>query len=303
MPCMSLDPEGIRSILKAQFPSLRADRIAWLGEGYDSVAFAVDDAWVFRFPKREDVEQQLLRELRVLPAIAARSPIAIPEYRFVGSPSASYPRHFGGYPMLPGVPAHQLTLGSSQLAQIAPQIGRFLSVLHAQDPSGVRADLPLCSSREVLQEMQAEALNELHNLEVVSTAGLATRWRAFLEQAPPPDSMSESAVVVHGDLAAEHVLVDPESGKVTGVIDWSEIGLSSAALDLAALYHWGGKSFAANALEYYEHGVTSALLQQARFIAACRAVLDVTFGLETGRAEYIAGALRTLNAPANGDAF
>jgi aminoglycoside phosphotransferase (APT) family kinase protein len=290
--CMTLAVEDVRSILREQFPTLQARSIAWLGEGYDSVSFSVDDEWVFRFPKREDVERQLLRELRVLPGIAARSPVAVPEYRFAGVPSALFPRHFGGYRKLPGVAAHLLTLDPRQFARVLSRVGRFLTVLHACDASALGGDLPVLPVGEVLRDMQAEALDDLRNLEEVSSTGVAARWQTYLEQRPPSDTPAGPAVVVHGDLAAEHILVDPASGEVTGVIDWSEVALSSAAVDLAALFHWSG---AETALQHYDHPVPDAILRQARFIAVCRAVLDVTFGLETGRAEYIAGALRILN--------
>jgi aminoglycoside phosphotransferase (APT) family kinase protein len=47
-------------------------------------------------------------------------------------------------------------------------------------------------------------------------------------------------VLVHNDLAAEHVLGDPESGMPTGVIDWSDMALGAPVVDFAGLFHWSG---------------------------------------------------------------
>jgi aminoglycoside phosphotransferase (APT) family kinase protein len=247
---------------------------------------------VFRFPKRADVEQQLLRELEVLPTIARHAPVPVPEYQFVGRPSGLFPRHFGGYAILPGVPAHLLALDLTELARMAPQIGGFLSGLHGADVNALRSPLPVSSISEVLGEARADAMGELEKLERVMPGGLSPRWRTYVEQGAAVDSPSDAVVLVHGDLAAEHFLV--ERGTLSGVIDWSELAISSPALDLAALLHWGGDALADEALKFYPRPITTTTLEQARYIAVCRAVLDVAFGLETGRAEYIAGALRAL---------
>ena len=40
--------------------------------------------------------------------------------------------------------------------------------------------------------------------------------------------------------------------------------------------------------------VNEGVLQRARFLAACRGVADVAFGLETGRQEYIQAGIPAL---------
>jgi aminoglycoside phosphotransferase (APT) family kinase protein len=295
VPDMALSPDSVAAILRAQFPGLRADSVAWLGEGMDSVAFDVDGAWVFRFPKRQDVEQQLLLEFEVLPTVAAASPVPVPDYRFIGQPSDLFPRAFGGYARLPGVPGNVVTVDAEGYRQLALQVGGFLSALHAFPLRLLPGRLPVQPIADVLRELGDAAIGELGSLDRVIPGGTPRRWRTWFEQIPAAESPPAANVLVHGDLAAEHILLDPAERTVTGVIDWSEIALSGAALDLAALYHWGGDELADAALNHYEQPVTTAMLQQARYIAACRAVLDVAFGLETGRAEYITGALRLLH--------
>jgi aminoglycoside phosphotransferase (APT) family kinase protein len=52
---------------------------------------------------------------------------------------------------------------------------------------------------------------------------------AFLAAEPPPDTAAR--VFSHDDLGVEHVLVDPATGTVTGVIDWADAGLVDPATD------------------------------------------------------------------------
>jgi hypothetical protein len=48
--------------------------------------------------------------------------------------------------------------------------------------------------------------------------------------------MPDNAVALY----AEHVLLLPESGRVSGVIDWSDAAIADPAADFAALYWWLG---------------------------------------------------------------
>ena len=58
------------SIIKAQIPDLSLSSVEHLGEGCDSTAFEVNGQWVFRFPKRADVDRQLAIESRILPVLS-----------------------------------------------------------------------------------------------------------------------------------------------------------------------------------------------------------------------------------------
>src|SRR5690242_9804379 len=95
-----LSTAQVAEIIRRQFPDVSIASVSYLGEGCDSSTFDVNSQWVFRFPKRGDVEQQLLLEFRVLPLLASHSPIPLPAFCFHGHPSAVFPRHFGGYPRM-----------------------------------------------------------------------------------------------------------------------------------------------------------------------------------------------------------
>lgn len=45
-------------VLSRRFPELEPLRVEYLGAGMDSVAFDVNDVWIFRFPMRRSVEQE-----------------------------------------------------------------------------------------------------------------------------------------------------------------------------------------------------------------------------------------------------
>lgn len=290
-----IDPANAREAISEQFPDVHPVAVTYLGEGYDSTAFDVDTCWVFRFPKRDDVETQLLLETRVLPVLARESPLPVPAFRYLGRPSRLFPRHFGGYAKLVGEPAVHVEAADVPVDAWAPRFAAFLSWLHSR-PTADAARLgvePLDMAAHI-DEARAEALADLDRVERVAYDAPTDAWRACLGNAADLQGPWGPPVLLHGDLAAEHVLYDPETFVLTGVIDWSEMAIGDPAVDLAALFHWGAPAFASAVLAAYRRPVDEATLRRARFLAACRGAADVVFGLETGRPGYVGVGLNAL---------
>jgi aminoglycoside phosphotransferase (APT) family kinase protein len=283
----------VLALIRLQFPDIDPHNVSLLGEGCDSRAFDVDGRWVFRFPKRADVEQQLLLESRVLPVLANASPLPLPLFRFHGRPSEMFPWHFVGYPKLPGVPGIQLSAAEFPLERWAPAVGRFLSWLHRFPVEDARLlELEERPVADLIEEVRRDALDDFH---VVGRAPQAGQWKAFFETGLPTSALNPlPSVVVHSDLAVEHILFDPATGEVTGIIDWTEIALGDPSVDLACFYHWGGAPAVASALAHYDGRCDGGVLARARFLAACRAVGDVAYGSRTGRSEYVEAGMRAL---------
>jgi aminoglycoside phosphotransferase (APT) family kinase protein len=295
---MSLDSARVAEIVGHMFPQLAPAEVRLLGEGCDNVAFEVNAEWVFRFPKRADVEEQLLMERRLLPALALRVTLAIPTFAFVGEPSTLFPFHFAGYPMLPGRPAIHLDVRTTPFDQWAPILGRFLSSLHAFPVSeAVALGVKEQSVASLVEEVRDDALADVERVREVAPDAPIDAWREYLKNAhtvAPTRPMS--SVVVHRDLAAEHVLCDPTTATITGIIDWSDIAISEPVVDFAGLLHWGGDGFLRAVLATYGAPITDEDWRTARFLAACRGASDIAFGLDLGRPDYIDAGLRALTA-------
>jgi aminoglycoside phosphotransferase (APT) family kinase protein len=291
----TLDATMVGRIVEAQFPQCIPARVTYLGEGYDSTAFDVNGAWVFRFPKRADVEQQLLVEMRILPVLASRAPLPIPAFSLRGEPSPEFPRQFGGYRKLAGVPGIETDPARVPFSALAPMLGRFLSWLHAF-PAGeaARHGVQRQPIAPLVEEIRAEALEDFERLNAVAPDAPLETWHTYLKCGVAEARSPLTPALVHNDLAAEHILVGEGAQTVTGIIDWSDLAVGDPALDIAAMFHWGGQAFAEAVLAAYDGSIDDGLVSRARFMAACRGVGDVKFGLETDRREYIAGGLRAL---------
>ncbi len=280
------DVTAARAAIASFFPELAGLEVAPLGAGTDHRAFEVGGRLVFRFPRPEAADR-LLVEARFSTWLAARLPLPLPRYRYLAPPSAAYTLPFGGYEKLPGTPG----LERDGAPKVGAPLGDLLRALHGLDTAeaqrhGLRPD-----EDPALAAWSAEALEELRLLRErgLVEEGAAAAWGAYLA-APPAAEVAPQ--VIHGDFASEHVLLD-ESGRPTGVIDWSDAALGDPARDLAGLLHWGGESLLAAALEHYGP-VDDTAVARARFYAACRAVADIAFGAQEERPLYVAIGRRAL---------
>ena len=291
---MGMDVQAVSALVDTQFPDLAPSRIVPLGEGCDSVAFDVNATWVFRFPKNSDVARQLELEWRMLPLLAPRLPVPIPAFCYHGHPTGTYPHTFVGYAKLPGDPAIGLPSGAMSLAAVGGMLGSFLSALHSFPLAAAeRVGVPREPLEDVLNEVKDDALADLPRVREVAPGAPIAEWRRGLSAGVDVPATARE-VLLHNDFAAEHVLIDPAEGKITGVIDWSDMTIGDPVVDFAGLFHWGGEALADSVLASYSGSLDDSRLRCARYLGACRGAMDVAFGLDQNRPEYVRSGLRAL---------
>jgi aminoglycoside phosphotransferase (APT) family kinase protein len=221
-------------LIDSQFPSLAPARLAHLGAGWDNVAFVVNDAYVFRFPRRQMGCDLMQIETRWLPLLAAAVPVRIPAPEFVGAPEGDYPYPFAGYPMIPGETACRAALPPGDRAALARPLGGFLRALHAIPLGGdTRTSAPGDTIRRADIAHRVPGVRR-HIGAAAIDAGIdpdaAVAFVDTLADAAP----AERTCWVHGDLYARHLLVD--RGALSGVIDWGDMHVGDPALDLSIAY-------------------------------------------------------------------
>lgn len=296
MTTLALTERVAAAVIGMQFPELAPVRAIFLNEGCDSSAFVINSAWVFRFPKRAEIDQQLLIETRMLAALEERSPLPVPAFRFHGRPSPEFPFHFVGYARIPGVPGIRLQPDEIPFDAIAVTLGRFLTWLHAVPLDVPQAlGVPCYALELLLEEIGPEALDNFEFVASVAPDAPLDEWRAFLIARPGATSMPrQGSSLVHNDFAAEHVLFDPVRYAVTGIVDWSDMAIGHPVADLAGMFHWGGENLMNAVLHSYGGPVDADFIAWARYLAACRGAGDVAFGVLHNRREYVSAGLRAL---------
>lgn len=104
---------------------------------------------------------------------------------------------------------------------------------------------------------------------------------------PTPEPATDLRLT-HNDLGIEHVLVDVDQDRVTGIIDWSDTAVTDPAVDFGRLLRDLGPKALARALDTYAAvgGDPRTVLPRITFYAGCTLVEDLAFGLSTGRMTY-----------------
>jgi len=284
----------VAAIVGAHYPEFRDRPVVAYAEGWDNAAFLVDDAVLFRFPRRTIAVDLLTREIALLPQIAPQLPLPIsaPQYHGTWNGERRWP--FAGYRILAGEPASSCDPDDDARARIALPLAHFLRELHALDTEPLtEAGLP----PDLFERFSAEKL-------VPRVAARVATARAAGYDVPSavlrwfhdhPPVLDERQTLVHGDLYARHVLLGAD-GRPSGVIDWGDMHRGTPAIDLAVAHTMLPPNLHAAFRAAYGP-VDDAVWNAARWRAIYSALLGLDYGI-TADAEdmrrYGATALRLI---------
>ena len=244
------------------FPRLRWKAERFLTHGGDHDVLLFDERLVFRFPKREDYLARFRAEIRLLADLGGRLPLAVPQYRYLPPE-----RDFGGYAIVPGAelrPHHVAAIPPRVRRRIAAQLGEFITALHrAPVEAAVRAGFERdywwnpASAADRYRLMRAALQAHLSEAEV---RWLDDQFEWYVSRRPGADP-----VILHSDLAPDHLFYDPQRNELTGIIDFADLEIGDAAIDFAGLWDYGER-FAEETLESYGGAVDPEFRERSRFI-------------------------------------
>lgn len=285
-----VEPEDVRTVVNRQWPALDVESVVRQGDGYDHVAYEVNGELILRFAREPDPRRRadsVRREAQVLAAVREWASVATPEPVLVRPDDG-----FLGYRKLPGVPLAQLPGPQRIPASFAGAVATFLARLHAAPVARMRAlvDTEAASPAQWL----AWARDEYAPVAGELPAHRRGSVEAFLARRPPSDAYVP--VFCHHDLGIEHVLVDPGTRTVTGVIDWTDCAIADPAVDFGKLFRdLGPAALDAILLRYgADAGRRRALRERAFFYGRCTVFGELAYGLDPEHHTYRDNALTAL---------
>jgi aminoglycoside phosphotransferase (APT) family kinase protein len=172
-------------------------------------------------------------------------------------------------------------------------IGIFLATIHATPLDLIRyvvheepfamADW-LEDARTTFAEVQGEI-----------PLSLWPRIEAFL--AAPTPAEEYTPTLVHNDLGIEHILVDPASRRITGIIDWGDAAIADPAYDFGKLFRDLGPATLEAVLPHYHATANNpdAIRERAIFYGRCTVFEDLAYGLQAGHEAYLQKSLALLD--------
>lgn len=271
-------PERAADLVRGHTP-LAADEVRELGRGSDNVAFLVDATWVFRFPMVANARTTLRREVALLPALGSALPLPTPRFEYVAY-DGDQPL-FVGYRALPGSP---LTLEALDALPAAAQqrtlaaLASFLDALHAHPltlarAAGVREERCTGGYHPAQRRLLAELAHLLTRSERERLDDAFTRFES---------TYRIRAAVVHADLKPEHVMADPRTGQVTGVLDWGDVAVGDPDFDLAVINIFFGPEFQQRLLAHLPERDPAVIAAKTRFYETLRWLQDLAYSESRG---------------------
>jgi aminoglycoside phosphotransferase (APT) family kinase protein len=283
----------VGAVVRSKLPGYRIDTIVKLGAGLENVAYEVNGDLIVRFSVAPDPEGRaaaVQREADVLEAVVTVSPLAVPKPVFVAAELGCLAYH-----KVPGIPLLDLPYfdRAGLAASVGTELGRFLSVLNA---------LPVDRMRELVGVddqpfvgWRTDAADLYRAVAKAIPAACHSAIGAFFRGPPPTED--HSLVFSHNDLGIEHVLVDPNTGAVSGIIDWSDVAIVDPAFDIGLIYRDLGPEALAAAIASYRaggNGEDANLVERAAFYARCSVFEDLAYGLRFGWLAYTEKSLEAL---------
>jgi aminoglycoside phosphotransferase (APT) family kinase protein len=280
--------------LATHLPGYRFESVVELGQGQENVAYQVNGELIVRFRKAADAAERAAlvdRETRLLSLVALISPLAVPQ------PIVSVPEEgWLAYRALVGTTLLALPQGEHAVhaASIGATLGELLRALHAVPLERVAGLVEI--DNDPLPEWRADAADLYGGITQVVPVAHRRAIEAFFE-APLPSIQSDDAPVFsHNDLGIEHVVIDPQTWIISGIIDWSDAAICDAAYDFGLLYRDLGPIALDAALRAYRPAETDTarLRQRAVFYGRCSVFEDLAYGRETGQRRYLDHGLAAL---------
>jgi aminoglycoside 2''-phosphotransferase len=274
-----MDADRARQLIRESSP-LAADEVELLGAGTDSAAFRVDGDWVVRFPLVPDAQGTLATELALLPGLASALPVAVPQPEHVAERDGRLV--FAAYRALEGEPLSDAALEAlcpAARARALDELAVLLDAIHRFPIERARAaGVSFQLYKGGYHSGQANLAHELSGLlEPAELDAIARRRRAF-EAAQPPSE----PVLLHADIKPEHLLHDPASGALTGLLDWGDVSLGHAEFDLAIIGEFCGPRTLLGLLDRLDDMAAERAAASTPFLLAVRWLQDALYDIARG---------------------
>jgi len=236
-------------LIRENFPDFHIQSTQKLGEGWMSIAILVNEQWVFRFPKKQEGADDLEKEIKIMPKLAERITLAIPQFEFVGKQHNALP--FVGYRLLPGEILGEDAVPSlpvSEQRMIARQIAKFIDEISSFPVSIARnLDVPEVDLRHDYVEMFEQMKQTIFpHFDQDMKNYISLRFRTYLDHS---DNFGYRPALIHGDLSPDHYLIDPKERKLTGIIDFGDLQITDPDYEYIYILEDCGEDFARHVME------------------------------------------------------
>jgi aminoglycoside 2''-phosphotransferase len=285
-----LDHAGAATLLADHFPVRGGSHLEPLGQGDFCLAFKYGGQ-IIRVARHGVAARAIQREAAVLAQIATLLPLPVPH------PVCYAP------PACPPFTIHDEVVGAvltrerwESLAveareQVADNLASFLRTLHALPPEiGLACGLARLDSAAIADSLRRGAAATIYRF-----LDRETRRRlddALASWSIPSSIPGRGPSLLHCDIAPGHLLYDPGTDALAGVIDFGDLAVGDPARDFIYLYEDFGATLLAEVLSRYAGADAPGMMAEIRkwylletigwtiAMSAAECVIEVQEGLD-----------------------
>ncbi len=235
--------KAIKYILEHSLTGFKVDKIKIIGNGNDSFAYAVNNSIIFKFPRHERANSNLIKEAQILRFLEGKLAIPIPQVLYMCTSNNLSNYCFVGLSKIKGVPLNKkifYRLSDIEKDELAREMAEFLMQLHNQNFIEYKEDY--LRLKDLIYDRLDSSIRE--KIDIMYR-------KLFSNQ----DFLNQRNGHVHNDFSCSNILFDLESRKINGVIDFGDSCVSDIDNDFYCLLEESdeelGKEFRLKVLEYY----------------------------------------------------
>ncbi|KFM99571.1 aminoglycoside phosphotransferase family protein [Bacillus clarus] len=214
--------------------------------GWDNVAVIINEALLFRFPRKSEYAKRIPLE-KELCAILAQSLQAteVPNYHLLYTNDSDSVPFCSYYTLIHGDPLTAETVAKLERKEreiIITQLATFLATLHSI-PIKCAEQLGFIIEKTITywKHLQSKLYHYLsHSFTLLERQAVRNLFHNFFELMHDPNLEN---TVIHADFTHHHILFDEKSKAISGIIDFGDAQIGDPALDFAGLYYDFGNEF------------------------------------------------------------
>ncbi|WP_420642590.1 phosphotransferase family protein [Candidatus Leptofilum sp.] len=268
----------IRAI-QTVYPELAVETAVFNQEGQYNTVLIVNDDLIFRFPRYAGGLEQLALETQILTAVQPYLPLPVPNPIYTNFGDAPVGKAFMGYRRIPGEPLYPPAFAKiADKAALAAQIAHFLQALHAVPICElIDEPLPVSDTEEEWWDVYGRIQTKLFPyMRLDACKEVAHHFESILND---PQQLQFERTLRHGDFGTGNLLHNPDTGQMSGIIDFGFTVLGDPAFDVAGLLTYGEPFVQAVARHY---PAIEQLWPRIWFYRGTFALYEALFGIENG---------------------
>ena len=238
----------IKDIIDSEF-DLTVSEIFVLGQGLDSVAYLVNNEYIFKHSKHDEARYSLKKEVQVLNYLKGRVTLQIPDIEY-------YNEEYGvcGYKEIKGdklTPIIYKNMSDDEKNRLAQDIALFLKEMHS---------VPLPD----IDELELNLIDDYKS-------DYSALWETIYDKIPDKSKeylnnlyrkiLNDERItkyvkaLCHNDLSCNHIIT--QNRMAVGIIDFGDAAITDRDKDFVYLLEDSiqeiGREFGLRVLEYYDH--------------------------------------------------